>query len=49
MHDLRSFKLYYVILLPSIYIVPEAGYIILNKQFIKVDFPAPVLPTMPTF
>ena len=36
-------------LLPSIKRSPEAGYINLNKQFIIVDFPEPVRPTIPIF
>jgi hypothetical protein len=46
---LSSFKLNYLIYLPSIKIFPSAGYKILSKQLIKEDLPAPVLPTKPTF
>lgn len=48
MQERRSFKLKLIISLPSIIIYPDAGYNILNIQFINVDFPAPVRPTMPT-
>jgi hypothetical protein len=48
MQDLRSFKLYSKISLPSIKMDPSAGYKILRIHPIKVDLPAPVRPTIPT-
>jgi hypothetical protein len=48
MEALRFFILYDNIFLLSIKIYPDDGYKIRNKQFINVDFPAPVRPTIPT-
>ena len=36
-------------LTPSIVMLPPVPSMILNKDKVKDDFPAPVLPTMPTF
>lgn len=47
--DRRSFKGYYLISFWSIKILPSAASKILSKQLIRVDFPAPVRPTIPTF
>lgn len=44
--DLRSFNLTLAVSISSISIVPSTGAS-LNIADIKVDFPAPVLPTMP--
>ena len=49
MLDLRSLRLYSFILFSPIYIAPSVKSIILSRQLNKVDFPAPVLPTIPTF
>lgn len=46
---LNAFKGISTILWPSILICPWDGSIVLNKVCMTVDFPAPVLPTMPIF
>merc|ERR1719234_2557741 len=46
---LRSCRPMVVISLPSMGTLPLVGSIILNSARLRLDFPAPVLPTMPTF
>ena len=47
--DLKSFKWYSSMPFPSNRMLPSAGSMILSKQLRRVDLPAPVLPTIPTF
>lgn len=44
----RSWSPIVDISIPSIIILPSDPSRILNKQFVSVDLPAPVLPTIPT-
>jgi hypothetical protein len=48
-HNIRSSRPSFVISIPSMYIAPLAGSMIRNKANKVLDFPAPVLPTIPTF
>jgi hypothetical protein len=45
--DLKSSRLIFAISRPSMRIWPEYAYNILSNPIIIVDFPLPVLPTMP--
>lgn len=47
--DLRSCKPNFVTSSPSIVILPEEGSRSRNTEYVKEDFPAPVLPTIPTW
>lgn len=46
--DLKLCKPIFVISMSSIKMVPETGSIILNKERVMEDFPAPVRPMTPT-
>ena len=47
--DLRSCKPSLVTSSPSIVMVPDAGSKRRNTEYVKDDFPAPVLPTIPIY
>lgn len=47
--DLKDFNGIVVISIPSIKSLPYVGSIVLRIAWIRVDFPAPVLPTTPIF
>lgn len=45
----KSWSPIFAILIPSIIISPSAASLIRNKPKVREDFPAPVLPTIPTW
>ncbi|MFS7901704.1 hypothetical protein Hanom_Chr01g00002741 [Helianthus anomalus] len=47
--DLRSCNPRVEMLMPSMVILPPDGSTNLNRTWIRVDFPPPVLPTTPIF
>jgi len=49
MFERKSLRKIYLMSFPSMRIFPEEHSKIRSKQFMIVDFPAPVRPTMPIF